>query len=74
MSPEEPLAGIGGRRFALTLGASFVYTILLFAGVISEDAYVTLQMMTVGAYMGASAVQHFARETRRANPPPDPEK
>ena len=69
MSPETPLAGYGGRRFALTVGASAVYTALLVFEILTEDAFVMLQMMTVGAYMGASSVQHFARETRGNNPP-----
>jgi hypothetical protein len=61
---EQPLSPYGGRRFVLAVGAGIVYTILLVAGIVTEDAYIWLQGITVGAYMGASAMQHVAHEKR----------
>jgi hypothetical protein len=66
VTPEAPLAGYGGRRFVLTVAASLLYTLLLIADLLSQDAYVTLQMMTVGAYMAANSVQKWAHEKRDA--------
>jgi hypothetical protein len=66
MSPEQPLAAYGGRRFMLAVCAGLVYTVLLIAGIITEDAYIWLQGITVGAYMGASAIHHAAQEQSRA--------
>lgn len=58
------MAHYGGRRFVLAISAGIVYTVLLVAGIVTEDAYIWLQGITVGAFMGASAVQHAAREKR----------
>ena len=59
---NQPLAPYGGRRFVLTIGASLLCTMLLVADLIGEDSYIALQMMTVGAFMAASAAQHIAHE------------
>ena len=50
----------GGRRFVLTIGAATVYTGLLVAGIIDQEAYIWLQGITVGAYMTASSIQKVA--------------
>ena len=68
---DAPLAPYGGRRFTLAIGAGIVYTILLIAGIVTEDAYIWLQGITVGAYMGASAVQHAQQEKYSARRPPE---
>jgi hypothetical protein len=60
VNADQPLAPAGGRRFVLTVGASGLYTLLLVAGLITEDGYITLQMMTVGAFMAANSVQKWA--------------
>lgn len=59
---SHAFAPYGGRRFVLTIGASILYTMLLIADLIGENSYITLQMMTVGAFMAASAAQHVAHE------------
>jgi hypothetical protein len=69
MTPAEtPLAPYGGRRFVLAICGGAVYTVLLVAGIVTEDAYIWLQGITVGAYMGASAVQHANREKYGVQP------
>ncbi len=68
LDPEAALAEYGGRRFVLAVGAGIVYTALLIAGIVTEDAYIWLQGITVGAFMGASAVQHSSREKARVQP------
>lgn len=64
--PETPLAPVGGRRFALTIACATLYTLLLIAGLLTENGYITLQMMTVGAYMAANSVQKWAHEKSHA--------
>lgn len=54
------LDSIGGRKFTLTIGASLLYTILLAWGLISEQTYMSLQMVTVGAFIAGNTVSHFA--------------
>ena len=42
---------LGGRRFALTLGAGVVSSVLCWFGKVSGSEYVTLISLTVGAYI-----------------------
>jgi hypothetical protein len=48
------LAGIGGRRFLLTLGAGIVSTLLVWYGKIGEQSWVTVVIATVAAYIGGN--------------------
>ena len=48
---------LGGRRFSLVLLLAFTYTALLVGGYIEEGGYITLQLMTVGAYLTANGHQ-----------------
>lgn len=61
-----PLENIGGRKFALVIGCAALYTFLLVWGYIGEDAYVNLQVMTVGAFILGNAASKFA-ENRNAH-------
>lgn len=63
---ERALSPYGGRRFVLTIAASIVYTLLFVASLLTEAGYITLQMMTVGAFMAASTAQHVAHEVNSA--------
>jgi hypothetical protein len=45
------------RRFKLVVGCCAVYTALLAGGYLDSGAYVALQMMTVGAYLGSNGHQ-----------------
>lgn len=71
---EQSFSPYGGRRFVLTIAASIAYTLLFMAGLLTEAGYITLQMMTVGAYMAASASQHVAHEIAEGKRNATPEK
>ena len=60
------MTSLGGRRFTLTMLCGLTYTVLLVGGYLNEGAYVTLQMMTVGAYLAANGAQKYT-ETRYGN-------
>lgn len=65
MNPEVPFARLGGRRFVLVLLSCLGYTALLVGSYISESTYLSLQLMTVGAYIAGNGLQKYA-ETRYA--------
>lgn len=67
MTPETAFAEVGGRRFVLTVACGALYTVLLVAGLLSEDGYITLQMMTVGTFMAANSVQKWANAREGAD-------
>jgi hypothetical protein len=54
MSPSTFWHWVGGRRFALTVGAGFVHTLLLWFGKISGEQFVMLTSLTVAVYIGAN--------------------
>lgn len=47
----------GGRTFLLTLGAGIVSSLLCWFGKLSGGEYVAVISLTVGAYIGANAVE-----------------
>lgn len=51
------IPAVGGRRFALTVGAGIVDTVLLWFGKLSESGYVTLTLATIAAYLGVNTTQ-----------------
>ena len=57
---DVPFAPYGGRRFALAVGSGLVYTVLLVAGLITEDAYIWLQGISIGAFMAANSAEKLA--------------
>lgn len=68
MNVRDAIYASGGRRFSLTLGAACVYTGLLIAGLLTEGGYITLQTMTVGAYLVANGHQkHMEIKHARRN-------
>ncbi len=56
---------IGGRRFALTVGAGIVHTLLLLLDKLSGEQFVMLTMGTVAVYIGGNTYQKV-QETRSA--------
>ena len=50
---------LGGRRFLLVIGCALIYTTLLVAGYLGGGEYVTLQSLTIGAYIAANGVQKY---------------
>ena len=57
MSLAAHMKDAGGRRFLLVIGASAIYTVLFALSFLSENGYITLQLITVGAYLGANGHQ-----------------
>lgn len=55
----EWLYALGGRRFFMTMGAGIVNTILFAWGVLSENGYITLSGMTIGAYVAANTFESW---------------
>lgn len=51
------MAGLGGQRFLMTLGAGFVNTALLIGGYIDQGTYSLLTGGTVVTFIGAGATQ-----------------
>ena len=47
----------GGRRYTLTGVSALAYVGLLVGGYIDQGGFVTLQLMTVGAYLAANGHQ-----------------
>lgn len=48
---------IRDRRFKLVVGCCLVYAALLIGGYLGSGEFVSLQMMTVGAYLAANGFQ-----------------
>ena len=67
MTVSDQIAKCGGRRFFLTCGASAIYTIMFALSVLTESGYITLQVMTVGAYLAANGHQKHM-EIKNGNP------
>ncbi len=59
MTLGQVIADSGGRRFCMTIGAGLISTALLINGYLTESAYVTLQLATVGAYIAGNVVQKY---------------
>ncbi len=59
MTLGQVVADSGGRRFCMTIGAGLISTALLINGYITESAYVTLQLATVGVYIAGNVVQKY---------------
>lgn len=57
----EIVASAGGQKFFMAMGAGIVNTGLLIAKILPVDAYVTLTLGTVGAFILASAGEQVAR-------------
>ena len=60
MTPESVknwIAALGGRRFLLVVGAGVVDSIFFAVALLSENGYITLTAMTVGAYITANVAQ-----------------
>ena len=63
-APYHPfLVRSGGRRFAMTMGAAFVYTLLLWFGKLDGNQYVTLQSLTIGSYLITNTYQKVKQGT-----------
>jgi hypothetical protein len=52
--------GIGGRKFALAVGAFVVMTVGLFAGVVSDGSFVVGLGVVFGFYSGANVAGKLA--------------
>jgi hypothetical protein len=50
---------LGGRRFVMAGGAGWVNMILFACHLLSENGYITLTAMTVGAYLTANTIEGF---------------
>jgi len=59
MNLGKVVADSGGRRFCMTIGAGLISTALLVNAYITESAYVTLQLATVGVYIAGNVVQKY---------------
>ncbi len=59
MTPETFWHWVGGRRFALTVGAGIVHTGLLLLDKLSGEQFVMLTMGTVAVYIGANTTQKW---------------
>ena len=57
VTPERFWLWVGGRRFALTVGAGLVHTLLLLLGKISGEQFVMLTMGTVAVYISGNTYQ-----------------
>lgn len=55
---RSPLWFLGGRRFALTLGAGMVTSLLLYLDKLDSAAYASIIIATVGAYIAGDAFEH----------------
>lgn len=56
------------RRFHLVAVSCAVYTALLVGGYIDQSAYVSLQVMTLGAYIAGNGVQKFTDAKYNVSP------
>ena len=56
----------GGRRFLLTVGFGLIYTFLLIGDHLPPETYMTLQMVTIGAYLAGNGYQKHS-ELKYAN-------
>ena len=65
----SPYDRIGGRRFLLVLICALSYTALLVGGYLDPASYVTLQMMTVGAYIAGNVAQKYTEAKFNGNGP-----
>ena len=59
MNLGQVIADSGGRRFCMTIGAGLISTTLLINGYLTESAYITLQLATVGVYIAANTAQKY---------------
>lgn len=55
------VASAGGQKFVMAMGAGVVNTGLLIAKILPVEAYVTLTLGTVGAFILGSASEQVAR-------------
>lgn len=72
MIPQQFCAwreAFGGRRFLMTMGASAVNTLLLVYGKLSESAYLTTFLATIGAYLAAVGYQKHTEVKASAQTP-----
>ncbi|MBF8177648.1 hypothetical protein [Herminiimonas contaminans] len=51
------IAGLGGRRFMLTLGCGIACTVLVWNGKISDQVFATVIIATVAAYITGNTFQ-----------------
>jgi hypothetical protein len=72
----EAVENCGGQRFFMAMGAGMVHTAMLIAGILSEEAYVTLQLWTVAAFIGGATAERFSpswkRSTKSSSGAPEP--
>jgi uncharacterized membrane protein YeaQ/YmgE (transglycosylase-associated protein family) len=52
----------GGKRFALTIGAGIVSSLLLWFGKVASGDYAMIVLGTVGAYIAGSTMQQINLE------------
>jgi hypothetical protein len=64
MTPELFWKWVGGRRFALTVGAGVVHSLLLWFGKISGEQFVMLTASTVAVYIGANTYGKVKEATK----------
>lgn len=64
------MTSYGGRRFLLVSVFGLIYTALLVNAYLDITAYVTLQTLTIGAYIAGNGAQKYA-ETRYGNGNPN---
>ena len=54
---HHSIISAGGRRFLLVVGFGIVYTVLLWFSKLDGNQYVTLQSLTIGAYLTVNTIQ-----------------
>lgn len=59
------LYGLGGRRYVMTMGAAIVNTGLFVFKVLSENGYIILYGMTIGAYLGSNTLESIKGDARQ---------
>lgn len=57
MKPVDVIANCGGRTFVMTIGNGIVCTWMLYLGKLDATSYTAIIIATVGAFIGANAVQ-----------------
>lgn len=62
VSEQNILTKFGGRRFLMTLGGCFVFTLLLVNGHISEATYATLVTLFTAGFVGSNLTQKIMQK------------